>query len=117
MDTFQSRFKISSYLFFAIKHGCSFKVRVSEQMPITSPLVQFKPGNRMHGDCYLDTCWITKILHMLIEAQYSVDNNEEDESAAILTDLRRLLEGLNIADEELKNGDQEDTDIMMYQDE
>ena len=54
---------------------------------------------------------------MLIEAQYSVDNNEEDESAAIWTDLRRLLEGLNIANEELENEDQEDTDIIMYQDE
>ena len=54
---------------------------------------------------------------MLIEAQHSVDNNEEDESAAILTDLRRLLEGLNIANEELENEDQEDTDIIMYQDE
>ena len=38
---------------------------------------------------------------MLIEDQCSVDNNEEDESTAILTDLtlRRLLAGLNIADE------------------
>ena len=71
----------------------------------------------MHGDCYLDTCWITKILHMLIEAQYSVDNNEEDESAAILTDLKSLLEGINIADEELENEDQEDTGIIIYHDE
>ena len=54
---------------------------------------------------------------MLIEAQYSVINNEDDESAAILTDLRRLLEELDIADEELENEDKEDTDIIMYQDE
>ena len=70
----------------------------------------------MHGDCYLDNCWITKV-GMLVEALYSVDNNEEDQSPAILTDLRRLLEGLNLADEELENEDQEDTDIIMYQDE
>ena len=30
--------EISSYLFFAIKHGCSFEVRVSEQTPILSDL-------------------------------------------------------------------------------
>ena len=51
---------------------------------------------------------------MLIEAQYSVDNNEEDELVDILTDWRKLLGGLNIADEEL---DQEDTDIIMYRNE
>ena len=48
--------EISRYLFFAIKHGCSFKVCVSEQTPIRSPLVQ-------GGDCHLGTCWITKVLH------------------------------------------------------
>ena len=73
----------------------------------------------MHGDCSLDTCWITKVPHAYRSSvlAYLVDNNEEDESAAILTDLRRILEGLNIADEELENEDQEDTDIIMYQDE
>ena len=30
--------EISSYLFFAINYGCSFKVRVSEQTPILSDL-------------------------------------------------------------------------------
>ena len=65
----------------------------------------------MHGDSYLETCWITKVPHAysLIGAQYSDDNNEE-ESAAILTDLKRLIEGL-------ENKDQENTDIIMYQDE
>ena len=51
-----------------------------------------------------------------IEAQCSVDNNEEDGSAATLTDLRRLLERLNIAisaDEELANEDQEGTNVIM----
>ena len=32
-------------------------------------------------------------------------------------DLRRLLQGLIISDEELENEDQEDTYIIMYQDE
>ena len=69
---------------------------------------------------HVTATWTLAVLRkfrMLIEAQYYVDNNEEDEWAAILTQLRRLLEGLNIADEELENEDQEDTDIIMYQDE
>jgi hypothetical protein len=37
---------------------------------------------------------------VLIDQQYSVKRNEEDESGAILTDLRKLLEGLSITDEE-----------------
>ena len=108
--------EISRYLFFAINHGCPFKVRVSEQTPIRSPLVQ--GGQEII--CMVTASWTLAGLRkfrMLIEAQYSVDNNEEDESAAILTDSRRPLEGLNLADEKLENEDQEDTGIIMYQDE
>ena len=83
--------EISRYLFFAIKHGCSFKVCVSEQTPIRSPLVQ--GGQEIV--CMVTATWTLAGLRkfcMLIEARYSVNNNEEDESAAILTDLRGLLE-------------------------
>ena len=68
---------------------------MSEQTPIRSPLVQ--GGQEIV--CMVTATWTLAGLRkfrMLIEAQYSVDNNEEDESAAILTDLRRLLEGLKM---------------------
>ena len=69
-----------------------------EQTLIRSPLVQ--GGQEIV--CMVTATWTLAGLrkfYMLIEAQYSVDNinNEENESAAILTDLRRLLEGLNLA--------------------
>jgi hypothetical protein len=56
---------------------------------------------------------------VLIEQLYSVERNEEDESGAILTDLRKLLDqGLSITDEgEIEDEDREDTDILMYHDE
>ena len=55
---------------------------------------------------------------MLIKQQYSVERNEEDQSGAILTDLRKLLERLSITDEgEIEDEDREDTDILKYHDE
>ena len=69
---------------------------MSEQTPIRSPLVQ--GGQEIVG--MVTATWTLAGLRkfrMLKEAHCSVDNNEEDESAALLTDLRRLLEGLNIA--------------------
>ena len=109
--------ELSRYVYYAIKHGCTFRVRVLERAPIRSPLVQ--GGQEIV--CMVTATWVLagiRKLRGLIEQQYSVERNEEDESAAILTDLRRLLEGLSITDaEEIEDEDQEDTDILMFHDE
>ena len=58
---------------------------MSEQMPIRSPLVQ--GGQEIV--CMVTATWTLaglRSFRVLIEAQYSVDNNEEDELVDILTD-------------------------------
>ena len=108
--------ELSRYVYFAIKHGCSFRVHVLDQTPIRSPLVQ---GGQEIVCTVTATCILPGIrkLRVLIEQLCSVERNKEDESGAILTDLRKLLERLSITDEgEIEDEDREDTDILTYHD-
>ena len=96
--------------------GAPSRSLVLDRTRIRSPLVQ---GGQEIVCTVTATCILPGIrkLRVLIEQLCSVERNKEDESGAILTDLRKLLERLSITDEgEIEDEDREDTDILTYHD-
>lgn len=82
--------ELSRYIFFALHHGCGFSATVEREKPTRSPITQ----GGLEIICNVKVVWDNPagldLLKGLVN-MYSVENNEQDDSAEILRNLGDLL--------------------------
>lgn len=113
--------ELSRYLFYAQEHGCAFTVHMKSSHYLRSPLTQGGLEIPVTVKSLWDNSEGLQILQKHIMDNYSINNNEKDDSKSILDDLQkfadlRITSGEDERDGAVDLGDEVDL-VMVVSDE
>ena len=108
--------ELSRYFHFAMKHGCEFEGTVAVDKFKRSPLTQ----GGLEIVCTVEATWESRVgmekLKDLLK-DYSVNDNEKDDSDIILQEIREQLGAEESQAQEVTLEDENEVDIEMIDDE